>query len=216
MIQVDPAINDVVKTIPLARGNGQRWSQMEVGPNAVYVCRCLPIPGGLVRFDTATTSRVSVHRGPVGTIAYGEGALWAQTGYEADSIKRIDPRTNAVVAIIPLGRIGESHGYRTRITVGEGAVWVATQQSLWKIDPAINRFVDVIHLGPRGEGNVAAGDGAVWVQSFIDRALLRVDPESLTEVKQIPLGPLIYPVGVWDGIAVGEGAVWVGVTSYAS
>jgi YVTN family beta-propeller protein len=216
LIQVDPAINDIVKKVPLARGNGQRWSQMEVGPNAVYICRCLPIPGGLVRIDAATMARASVHRGPVGTIAYGEGAVWAQTGYEADSIERIEPQTNAVVATIPLGRIGELHGYRTRITVGEGAVWVATQESVWKIDPASNRIVAGVHFGPKAEGNVAAGEGAVWVLSFNERALFRVDPESLTEVKKIPLGPLIYPVSVWDGIAVGEGAVWVAVTSYAS
>jgi YVTN family beta-propeller protein len=216
VLRVNPAINDVDKRIPLERGSGQRWSQMEVGRHSVYVCRCLPIPGALVRIDTATTSPVSVPVGHVGTIAYGGGALWAQTGYEADSIERIDPKGNAVVANIPLGRIGEVHGYRTRITVGEGAVWVASQTSLWRIDPASNRITGSVPLGPRGEGNVAAGEGAVWVWSFQDRALLRVDPETLTVTKPIPLGPLIYPVGVWDGLAVGEGAVWLGVTSFAS
>jgi streptogramin lyase len=160
---------------------------------------------------------MSTHRGPVGSIAYGEGALWALAGYESDSLERIDPGTNAVAAI-PVGRIGELHGYRARITVGEGAIWVASQQSLWRIDPATKRLLGSVHLGPRAEGSVAAGAGAVWIMSFSDRALLRVDSdvESETVAKTIPFGALIFPVSPWDGIAVGEGAVWVAVTSYGS
>jgi YVTN family beta-propeller protein len=216
LLRVDPAVNDVVDTIRLRRGSGQRWSQMEVSPHAVYVCRCLPIADVLLRIDAATTTAASTRVGRVGAIAYGEGALWAVTGYESDTLERIDAKTTAVVEHIPLGRIGEWHGYQKRITVGDGAVWVVTQQSLWRLDPATNRFLGSIHLGPRAEGSVAAGAGALWVMSFRDRALLRLDPESGTVAKTIPLGPLIYPVSPLHGIAVGEGAVWVGVTSYAS
>jgi streptogramin lyase len=142
--------------------------------------------------------------------------LWAVTGYESDSLARIDPKTTAVIEGIPLGRIGELHGYQKRIAAGDGAVWVVTQQSLWRLDPATNRFLGSIRPGPRAQGPVAAGAGAVWIMSFTDRALLRLDPESGTVAKTIPLGPLIYPLNAWHGIAVGEGAVWVAVTSYAS
>jgi YVTN family beta-propeller protein len=217
VLRVDPAVNDVADTIPLQRGGGQRWSQMEVSPHSVYVCRCLPIADALLRIDAATKTPVSMHIGPVGAISYGEGALWAVTGYESDSLARIDPETNAVIEEdIPLGRIGESHGYQKRIAVGDGAVWVVTQQSLWRLDPATNRLLGSIHVGQTAQGSVAAGAGAVWIMSFTDHALLRLDPESGSVAKRIPLGPLIFPVNPWHGIAVGEGAVWVGVTSYAS
>ncbi|MET0937826.1 MAG: BTAD domain-containing putative transcriptional regulator [Gaiellaceae bacterium] len=215
LLRVDAAINDVVETIPLPQRAGQGWTQMEVSPNAVYVCSCTPIPGTLLRIDAATTSDMSTHRRPVGSIAYGEGALWALTGYESDSIDRIDPETKAVDTT-PLGRIGESHGYRARITVAEGAIWLASRQSLWRFDPATKRLLGSVHVGPRAEGSVAAGPGAVWIMSFSDRALLRVDPDSETVAKTIPFGALIYPVSPWDGIAVGEGLVWVAVTSFAS
>jgi YVTN family beta-propeller protein len=216
LLRVDPSVNDVVDTIPLRRGPGQRWSQMEVSPHAVYVCRCLPIADVLLRIDTATTTAASTRTRHVGTIAYGDGALWAVVGYESDILERIDPETTAVTEDIPLGRIGESHGYQKRITVGDGAVWVATQQSLWRLDPATNRFLGSIYVGPRAEGPIAAGAEAVWIMSFRDRALLRIDPEAGTVVKTIPFGPLVYPLNPWHGIAVGEGFVWVTVTSYAS
>jgi streptogramin lyase len=226
LLRVDPATNDVVDTIRLPRASGQqRWSHMEVGGNAVYVCSCVPIPSrGLVRIDPVTRDIAYVREGPVGQIAYGENALWALTGYEADTIERIDPESNAVVATISLERVGELHGYRPRIAVGEGAIWVAFRQSLWRIDPATNRFVGSVPVGieaegsfavGKAEGSVATGYGALWIMGFGDGVLRRVNPVSQTVAETIPLGTLIYPADL-DAIAVGEGSVWVAVTSFAS
>ena len=64
-------------------------------------------------------------------------------------------------------------------------------------------------------GNVLAGDGAVWVATS-GGTVLHVDPDSQTVAKPIPLGTLIYPANPRDTLAVGEGSVWVAVTSFAS
>ena len=227
LLRVDPAINDVVATVRLPRSSGQPgWSHLEAGANAVFVCSCdARGPGGdVIRIDSAATSFVTVRSSPVWKIAYGEGTLWAITGYEADTIERIDPESNAAVATIPLERVGEWHGYRPRIAVGEGAIWVAFRQSLWRISPATNRFVGSVPVGIEAgrspavgqtEGSVAAGYGALWIMGFGDGVLRRVDPVSQTVAKTIPLGTLIYPADS-DAIAFGEGAVWVAVTSFAS
>jgi YVTN family beta-propeller protein len=217
LLRVDPAINDVVDTVPLPRGSGPgRWSHMEVGANAVFVCSCFGPPGPVIRVNAAATSVVSVRRSLVRMIAYGEGALWAITGYEFDTIERIDPKTNAVVDTIPLGRIGETSGWRYRMAVGEGAIWVLAPASLWRIDSTTKRVVGGVPLGRSEEGSsVATGDGAVWVAKP-DGSLLRVDPDSQTVATTIPLGTLIYPADLWDALAVGEGSVWVAVTSFAS
>ena len=96
LLRVDPAINDVVATVPLPPAIGAgRWSRLEVGANAVFVCSC-GSPGGVVRVDPATTSVVTVLRAPIWATAYGEDALWAITGWEQNAIERIDPKTNAV------------------------------------------------------------------------------------------------------------------------
>ncbi len=227
LLRVDPAIDDVVATVRLPRGSGPPgWSQLEVGANAVFACSCdARGPGGdVIRIDSAATSFVTVRSSPVWKIAYGEGTLWALTGYEADTIERIDPESNAAVATISLERIGEWHGYRPRIAVGEGAIWVAFRRSLWRISPATNRFVGSVPVGIEAEGSpavgqtegsVAAGYGALWIIGFGDGVLRRVDPVSQTVAKTIPLGTLIYPADS-DAIAFGEGAVWVAVTSFAS
>jgi DNA-binding SARP family transcriptional activator len=216
LIRVDPAINDVVDTVPLPRGSGPgRWSHMEVGANAVFVCSCDGPPGPVIRINAAATSVGTVRRSAVRMIAYGEGALWAITGYEFDTIERIDPKTNAVETI-PLGRIGETSGWRYRMAVGEGAIWVLAPASLWRIDSTTKRFVASVPLGHSEEGSsVATGDGAVWVAKP-EGILLRVDPDSQSVAKTIPLGTLIYPADPDAALAVGEGSVWVAVTSFAS
>ena len=217
LLRVDPAINEVVDSIPLPRGSGRGWSRLEVVPNGVVVCSCGVDgpPGAVIRVKAALTSLVTVRRSPVWEIAYGEGALWATTGWEQDTIERIDPKTNAVVDTIPLPRIGETHGWRYRMAVGAGAIWLSAPASLWRIDSATKRFVGSVRLGHTAEGSVATGDGAIWVANS-DGILLRVDPDSQTVAKTIPLGTLIYPADSWDALAVGEGSVWVAVTSFAS
>jgi YVTN family beta-propeller protein len=64
-------------------------------------------------------------------IAIGEGAVWVANS-NGNSVSRIDPKTNAVVATIKLkGRNTSS------ITTGYGAVWVgeAATNSIARIDP---------------------------------------------------------------------------------
>ena len=216
LLRVDPGINDVVDTIPLPRAIGSgRWSDMEVGAKTVFVCNCHGGPGSVIRIDPATTSMESLRRSAVRNIAYGEGALWALTG-ELDTIEKIDPKTNAVMATIPLGRVGETSGWHYRMTTREGAIWVLAPASLWKIDSTTKRFVGSVPLEHVGEGsNLLAGDGAVWVATSAG-TVLHVDPDSQTVSKPIPLGTLIYPADPRDTLAVGEGSVWVAVTSFGS
>jgi len=70
------------------------------------------------------------------------------------------------------------------------------------IDMSSNRVDQVIPVGVR-PGDVAQGDGAVWVANLEDGSLSRIDPETRTVVRnvQLPATP--------DGVSVGAGAVWV-------
>jgi DNA-binding SARP family transcriptional activator/DNA-binding beta-propeller fold protein YncE len=214
LLRVDPAINDVVATAPLPPAIGAgRWSHLEVGANAVFVCSC-GSPGGVVRVDPATTSVVTVQKGPIWGTAYGEGALWAITGWEQNTIERIDPETNAVESI-PLGRLGETSGWRYRMAVAEGTTWLLAPGSLWRVDSTTGRFLGSVPLPHSEGGSIATGDGAVWIANS-EGVVLRIDADSQAVPKTIPLGTLVYPAESGDALAVGEGSVWVSVTSFAS
>jgi DNA-binding SARP family transcriptional activator/streptogramin lyase len=214
LLGVDPAINDVVATVPLPPAIGAgRWSHLEVGANAVFVCSC-GSPGGVVRVDPATTSVVPVLRAPIWATAYGEDALWAITGWEQNTIERIDSKSNAVESI-PLGRLGETSGWRYRMAVAEGTTWLLAPASLWRVDSTTGRFLGSVPLPHSEGGSMATGDGAVWIANS-EGVVLRIDADSQAVAETIPLGTLVYPAENGDALAVGEGSVWVAVTSFAS
>jgi outer membrane protein assembly factor BamB len=187
-----------------------RWTQLEVGQEAIWVCSCATLNGALAHVDPDANSIVFMREGPVGAIELGDGALWALTGYELGTIERIDPITNAVVQVVPRGRIGGAASVNPQlIACADGVVWSASAEALWMLDPTTGRFTGSASLG-HVPLSVAVGEGAVWVATY-DGNLLRVDPTSPTETRTIPLG--VRPLESSNTIAVGEGAVWVAMTS---
>src|SRR2546422_3513740 len=137
--------------------------------------------GTLARFDAATNALVAeiyVAPGSFG-LAFGEDALWV-TSTEADIVSSVDPHTNLVVETIPVGKAPRF------ISVGEGAVWTLNQGdgTVSRIDPKTNTIAATIEVGvPGGGGEIAAGEGSVWVTSF-GYPLSRIDPASNKVVQQ--------------------------------
>jgi len=123
---------------------------------------------------------------------------------KVDSLQRIDPKTNKLLATIRVGPRPSS------ITVGEDAVWVTSEddQTVSRIDPKTDRLsltsaagADPIH--------VAAGEGAVWVSNRADKTLIRFDPRTLKIVQTFLPDASRY----CGPAAVGEGAVWVAASA---
>ena len=114
----------------------------------------------------------------------------------------VEPR---VTATIPAG------AFLRGVAVGEGAVWASVDNAnsgpddhlLVRIDPTTNEIVDAIPLPEAGD--LAVGDGSVWVlsQAVSGGAILRIDPLTNEIAVTIPVGDQL------SDIAIGEGAVWV-------
>lgn len=124
---------------------------------------------------------------------------------EPSSVAVIDPRTNRVVAAIPVGNTPSD------IAVGAGAVWTlsANEETLSKIDPGSGRVVRVVAVG--SAGGVAVGDGSVWVTSGAlgqPFSVLRIDPNSGLVTRAIAVSPHGAEPLPASSIAVGNGGVW--------
>jgi YVTN family beta-propeller protein len=125
-----------------------------------------------------------------------------------NSVAVLDPRTNRVVADIPVGR------RPTALAVGEGGIWVlnADDKTVQKIDPARDRVVrttgvpDVYTNGI--VPNLTVGEGAVWVGQ--EKTVLELDPSYNSPAQDIaaPL-PAVYHPSPIAVIAVGAGSLWV-------
>jgi DNA-binding beta-propeller fold protein YncE len=135
--------------------------------------------------------------------AAGYGSIWiTNTGDNPNangSIQRIDPKLNKVIARIEVGKQPRF------LAVGEGGVWTLNQTdgSVTRIDPQTNKVVATILCDVPGTGgDIACGEGYVWVRAKKDM-LLVIDPKE-NRVVEI-FGP---PAGS-GAVRAGYGAVWV-------
>lgn len=192
--RVNPETNRLVGRTPVdpptgvAFGHGSVWSV-----SAAY--------GTLSRIDPESgevVAKIQVGRGAV-DVAVDEqsGAVWVAGQYlprdydgldprenpEDDKLSRVDPKTNRVVAEIPVRADGPDplNGGAQSVAAGEGAVWATSSDGrLLKVDPAKNEIVDAQPLGEYSSDLVVSG-GSVWVsgQNRSGTWLKRVDPRTV-------------------------------------
>ena len=121
-----------------------------------------------------------------------------------NSVAVIDPRSNRIVADIPVDP------RPVAIAFGEGAVWVASAGSgiVKHIDPRTRRVVGQVGLGT-DITSLAVGFGALWVANGNDGTVTRIDPAANGIQDTIRLGGLdpLAPQPVFL-VAAGAGAVW--------
>jgi virginiamycin B lyase len=176
LYRIDAQSNEVIAKIPVDTANPD--GNIASGEGGVWVPSS---DGVLSRIDPATNKVVA--QVPVKPFSYaaaaGYGAVWV-TNYQDGSVQRIDPTSNQVVATIAVGDQPKS------LAVGEDAVWVLNQSAgtVSRIDPATNKVVATIEAGVPGTGgNIAAGEGAVWVRAT-NILLSVIDPKTNQVVKR--------------------------------
>ncbi|MGH9278849.1 MAG: hypothetical protein ACRD12_12195 [Acidimicrobiales bacterium] len=192
-------------TVIAAVDVGERASGVAVGEKAVWA-----VDGErtLLRVDPGSksiTGRIDVADGAQ-QVAVGEGGVWI-SGRSA--VSRVDPATARVTARL---EVGSPRG----LAAGKGAVWVANGQddgTLSRIDPKSMRVSATIKVPahpeetlpiPQDPGDVAIGEGGVWVTDRRVGTVSRVDPGSnrVTLIRD--------RMGLDStGVAAGEAHVWV-------
>jgi YVTN family beta-propeller protein len=118
----------------------------------------------------------------------------------ANAVGLIDPRTNDVVASIPVGlRPGP-------LATGAGLVWVGNLQdrSLTRIDADQRAVLGTVSLQDRTPTGLAVGGGAVWVAHGLRGELSQVEPQFGRQLRTITVAGR-SPTG---SVAVGAGYVW--------
>jgi YVTN family beta-propeller protein len=125
-----------------------------------------------------------------------------------NSVGAIDPRTNKLVASIPVGKTPAA------IASGFGSIWVANQDenTITRIDATTRKVTDVIGGITGTAVDIAAGSGSVWVTT-LEGQLFRINPE-LNSSSLMPLhfhGRLRFGgmSGLWLYVEAGNGSVWL-------
>lgn len=193
--RVDLKTGQTTATMKTTIGN----TEGSIATGAESVWMMTDAKGTLGRFDPATNALVAEIYVPPGSfgLTFGEDAVWV-TSTEHDSVSRVDPNTNLVVETVKVGKAPRF------IATGGGAVWTLNQGdgSVSRIDPKTNKVVATVEVGvPGGGGDIAFGEGSVWVTSF-EFPLSRIDPSTNTVVQQF------YGKG-GDAVRAGLGSVWL-------
>jgi streptogramin lyase len=129
----------------------------------------------------------------------GFGAIWAAEGKDGTVI-RIDPELKHTERL-RLGKAPRGSLPVAFIAAGAGSVWAIRGDTLFRIDPVVNRVVGRIRIPP-AEG-LTAGLGGAWVVTD-DQSLLHVSPRHGAK-------PIVKASLSHRGLAptVGAGSVWL-------
>jgi DNA-binding SARP family transcriptional activator/ABC-type transport system substrate-binding protein len=222
VLQIDPAVNQVVNTFHLPRkGLGTIFTgDVAVGAGSVWVGHGGYDPGAFVERLDLNTGRLQ-HRFPVlggdaDNLAFGNGVLWVASTASGE-LRKIDPGTGDLTKVATL------RGNPCCIAAGDGYVWIATSPDnlVWKVSP-LGTLVQSIKL-PGAIKNITYADGAVWAAVGEEGTVVRIDGTTNT-TRTYEVGHDVRDVDVHEGrlaVAVQENAadvtsdlkgdiVWVG------
>jgi serine/threonine-protein kinase len=203
--RLDGATGEVVGDPIRVGGNA---SALTLADGSVWVLSNQDAIGSITRIDPTTGAIVGgpipvgrphdLDRTEPDQIAAGRGSLWVTHNFqstEGETVSRVDIATGKTV-----GRAIEVSIGPDSVAVGGGSVWVGADKGVWRIDAETGKVVGKpIAL----TGEVAFGDGSLWVADYDERRVWQLNPSTggiagaSTDLGQRPVD-----------VAVGEGFVW--------
>jgi len=160
-------------------------------------------PGVKRPLSTITPVYVFQMTGIPDWVAVSPDSLWFS--HQPDNmLNRVDPKTNKVVASIPVGKTpcaGMVYGF--------DSMWLphCGEKFVYRVDVKTNKVVAKVPVGPAAsEGGIAVTDDSVWILSDRRGVLSRIDPDTNKVIAEIAT-----PAGCYD-TAAGFGSLWVTCT----
>ncbi|MDJ0961753.1 MAG: hypothetical protein QNJ88_13925 [Acidimicrobiia bacterium] len=157
----------------------------------------------VLKIDPATGEillDIAVDAAP-GGIALGAGSAWVSSS-AADYLLRLDVDTGEEQARITIGPEGGG------VAFSDGVAWVGqfSPGTVTAVDPATNEILKVINVGAGATGMAA---GSVWVTTWTDMKLARVEADFTADTASVNAVVLFG-----EGSAPAVGPDYVGATLY--
>lgn len=134
---------------------------------------------------------------PSGPMAVGFRTVWVAI---VNNVERINPATDQLLQTVSLEE-AQGIGSASEIATGRDAMWVTTNQALYRIDPFTGRVTGSTEIS--GSTGLTVGDGTIWVVDDFAGTLTAFDEPSGAVIGSVPIP------GSLDGVVAGGGYVWV-------
>jgi len=157
-------------------------------------------PGVKREMSTITPTAVFPVEGVPDWQVVSEDAVWVSNGPK-NTIHRLDPKTNKVIAAIEVGKKPCSG-----LTAGFGSIWVPNcgDKTLSRVDIATNKVVATLAAGPaNSEGGIDVSPDSVWMLTDMKGTLSRIDPKTNKVAAEIAVAPGSV------ACVYGDGAMWI-------
>lgn len=180
---------------------------------ALLAAMASAVPSVARAADGTSTAVVSLPDGArVAGLAVGAGAVWVANG-RAGTVARLDPRTNQVVATIPVGEPSPGCDRCWGAVAARGeVVWAAMDTAgpvVVRIDPLANSIAEIVEVGVLPAALAVDKDGGLWLTATLENAVVHVDPHGGRAVSRLT-------VHLPSGIAAGPDAIWVAARTLGS
>jgi DNA-binding SARP family transcriptional activator/DNA-binding beta-propeller fold protein YncE len=194
---IDPGRNRVVKVLPV----GDTPRGVAAGSDFAWVANSADGTVSQIDINKLRVIRTIGIGAQATDIAEANGQAWVATGID-NSLVPIDARSGGVHEAIHLTRDPSASAFA--VTVGAGALWVASGDQLLKIDLATGALDRAGGTDPccHGIHDVAFGEGAVWLAD-VSENLFRVSRRGNRVTGSTELG--VIPAAV----TTAYGAVWL-------
>ena len=189
---VQASMNELPRAATISLGGTPDW--LAISDDAVWVANAKL--NAVQRVSPKTNSvvaKIQFSTEPCSGLTFAFRSLWvplcgssASAAGKAASLARVDPQTNATIAILPFGPVDSEGG----ITASGDSVWLIADENgtLLRIDPQTNRVRQRISVPP-GSFNPLYSDGFVWVTGNKSSVLTPVNAQTGEVLAPIPVGP---------------------------
>lgn len=191
-------LSTLKKTATIELGGSPDW--MVITDDAVWIANDrLKAVQRIDPKNNTIAAKIDFAAAPCSGLAFGFGSLWVPLCGEPSTLARVDPTTNKVVAILPVGPVDDEGS----ITASDGSVWIVSGKGkLSRIDPKTNSVSQQISI-PVGSANPLFSNKTVWITNPKGNVLTALDAGSGKVVATIPVGPKPR------FLTAGGGSIWV-------
>jgi class 3 adenylate cyclase/streptogramin lyase len=201
LLRIDPKTDKVVAAVPATEPSGQIAI---VPPNKIWVLSTLNHVISIVDSASEQVMTLGVFGAAASSgsgegIVYAYGLVWVTGGN--DQLEELDPNSHIVEGSLKIP------GGPALLASGFGRIWVMVHDSnrAVAIDPKTGQVVITARTGEGGNG-IGIGEGAVWLSSYGDGTVSKIDPVTgaRTEIDVGETG-IAGPAT----IGIGFGSAWV-------